>query len=55
MSQYFIGLGLLTEGRVSLAQVIVEHYLFEIKHYKKVLNGTQTYVHLAIEPLVVNE
>jgi alpha,alpha-trehalase len=38
---YFISLGLLADGYVELAQGIVEHFLFEIKHYKKILNGNR--------------
>ena len=30
---------------VDLAQGIVLHFLFEIKHYGKILNGNRSYVH----------
>jgi alpha,alpha-trehalase len=38
---YFISLGLLADGHVELAKGIVEHFLFEIKHYRKILNGNR--------------
>ena len=38
---YFISLGLLADGNVDLAKGIVEHFLFEIKHYGKILNGNR--------------
>ncbi|KAM0754949.1 trehalase-domain-containing protein [Meredithblackwellia eburnea MCA 4105] len=40
---YFISLGLLADGRVDLAQGIVDHFLFEIKYYGKILNGNRSY------------
>ena len=42
--QYFMALGLLVDGRVDLAMSIVEHCIFQIKYYNKVLNGNRTYV-----------
>jgi alpha,alpha-trehalase len=33
---YFISLGLLVDGKVEMAQGMVEHFIFEIKHYGKV-------------------
>ncbi len=39
-----MALGLLVDGKIDLAMSIVEHCIFEIKHYGKVLNGTRTYV-----------
>lgn len=33
---YFISLGLLVDGQVDMAQGMVEHFVFEIKHYGKV-------------------
>ena len=44
--QYFMALGLLVDGRTDLAMSIVDHCIFEIKHYNKVLNGNRTYVSL---------
>jgi len=38
---YFISLGLLADGQVELAKGIADHFLFEIKHYKKILNGNR--------------
>ncbi|TYJ57211.1 hypothetical protein B9479_002126 [Cryptococcus floricola] len=40
---YFMALGLLVDGRLDLAKGIVEHCIFEIKYYNKVLNGNRTY------------
>lgn len=33
---YFISLGLLVDGQVSMAKGMVDHFIFEIKHYNKV-------------------
>ena len=38
---YFISLGLLTDGRVDMAKGIVDHFVFEIRHYGKILNGNR--------------
>ncbi|KAI0034747.1 alpha,alpha-trehalase-neutral trehalase [Vararia minispora EC-137] len=40
---YFITLGLLVDGYVSMAKGIVEHFIFEIRHYNKILNGSRSY------------
>lgn len=40
---YFILLGLLEDGRLDLAKGIVENYLYEIRHYGKILNANRTY------------
>ncbi|WFD36694.1 alpha,alpha-trehalase [Malassezia cuniculi] len=40
---YFIALGLIIDGRIDLAKGPVEHFIFEIKHYGKILNGNRTY------------
>ena len=40
---YFIVLGLLHDGRISLAQSIVENFLYEITHYGAILNANRTY------------
>ena len=40
---YFVSLGLLADGLVDLAKGIVEHFLFEIKYYHKILNGNRSY------------
>lgn len=34
---------MLTDGYVDLAKGIVDHFLFEIKHYGKILNGNRSY------------
>jgi neutral trehalase len=41
---YFISLGLLVDGKVDMAKGMVEHFIFEIKHYGKILNGSRSYV-----------
>lgn len=41
-----MALGLLVDGKIDLAMDIVEHCIFEIKHYNKVLNGNRSYVSL---------
>jgi hypothetical protein len=33
---YFCGLGLLVDGKREMAINIVEHFIFQIKHYNKV-------------------
>ena len=40
---YFIILGLLSDGKVSLARGMVENFFFEIEHYGTVLNANRTY------------
>lgn len=40
---YFIVLGLLNDGRISLAQSIVENFIYEITHYDAILNANRTY------------
>lgn len=40
---YFIVLGLIEDGRVSLAKGIVENFFFEIANYGAVLNANRTY------------
>lgn len=39
-----MALGLLVDGKMDLVKSIVEHCIFEIKHYNKVLNGNRSYV-----------
>jgi alpha,alpha-trehalase len=39
-----MALGLLVDDRFDIAMGIVEHCIFQIKHYNKVLNGNRTYV-----------
>ncbi|KAA1083428.1 alpha,alpha-trehalase nth1 [Puccinia graminis f. sp. tritici] len=40
---YFISIGLLIDDHLELAQGIVEHFVFEINHYGKILNGNRSY------------
>ncbi|MBN2104684.1 trehalase [bacterium] len=40
---YFIVLGLLTDGRVDLAKCMVDHHVYQINHYGKILNANRTY------------
>lgn len=40
---YFIALGLLEDGRVELAEAILEHFLYQIEHYGAILNANRTY------------
>ena len=40
---YFIVLGLLNDGRISLAKSIVENFIYEIMHYGAILNANRTY------------
>ena len=39
---YFEALGLLRDGRVDLAQVMV-HFLYEVRHYGQILNANRSY------------
>jgi alpha,alpha-trehalase len=38
----FISLGLLVSGQVNIAKGMVDHSIFEIKHYGKILNGNRS-------------
>jgi alpha,alpha-trehalase len=40
---YFITLGLLQDNRVELAQSMVDHFVYQINHYGKILNANRTY------------
>ncbi|MBV9480751.1 MAG: trehalase [Acidobacteria bacterium] len=40
---YFIILGLIEDGKIELAQGMVDNFLFEIAHYGTVLNANRTY------------
>ncbi|KAG8928293.1 alpha,alpha-trehalase nth1 [Tulasnella sp. 418] len=40
---YFISLGLLVDGQVEMAKGMVDHFIFEIRHYGKILNGSRSY------------
>ena len=47
---YFIALGLIADGRIDLAKGAVEHFIFEINHYGKILNGNRTYYLMRSQP-----
>ncbi|BEJ11838.1 hypothetical protein CspHIS471_0202980 [Cutaneotrichosporon sp. HIS471] len=47
---YFIALGLLVDDRLDLAMSIMEHFIFQIKHYNKILNGNRTYYLCRAQP-----
>lgn len=47
---YFITLGLLVDGQVTMAKGMVEHFIFEIKHYGKILNGSRSYYLCRTQP-----
>ncbi len=40
---YFIQIGLLRDGQVSLAKDLADNFLYEINHYGKILNANRTY------------
>ena len=40
---YFEALGLLQDGRLDLAQAMVEHFLYEVRHYGQILNANRSY------------
>lgn len=40
---YFEALGLLQDGRLDLAEAMVEHFLYEIRHYGAILNANRSY------------
>jgi len=40
---YFILLGLLRDGQPALAQSMTDNFLYEVRHYGKVLNANRTY------------
>ncbi len=47
---YFIGRGLLADGRIAQAQALCEHLAYEVMHYGSVLNGNRTYYLLRSQP-----
>uniref|UniRef100_D8QIA1 Trehalase n=2 Tax=Schizophyllum commune (strain H4-8 / FGSC 9210) TaxID=578458 RepID=D8QIA1_SCHCM len=47
---YFISLGLLVDGHVQMAKNMVDHFIFEIKHYNKILNGSRSYYLCRAQP-----
>ena len=52
---YFTGLGLLVDGKREMAMNHVEHFIFEIKHYNKVLNGNRSYYLARSQPPFVTD
>ncbi|TIB65837.1 hypothetical protein E3P78_00394 [Wallemia ichthyophaga] len=40
---YFMALGLISDDLIDLAQGIVDHFVFQIRHYGKILNGNRSY------------
>lgn len=47
---YFISLGLVVDGWIDMAKGICEHFVFNIKHYNKVLNGNRSYYLMRSQP-----
>lgn len=45
-----MALALLVDGRLDLCMAIVEHFIFQIKHYNKILNGNRTYYLCRAQP-----
>lgn len=40
---YFESLGLLVDGRIDLAKAMVDNFVYQIRHYGKILNANRTY------------
>lgn len=40
---YMMALGLLKNGKIDVAKGMVEHFIFEIEHYGKILNANRSY------------
>ncbi|KAJ3012331.1 UNVERIFIED_CONTAM: alpha,alpha-trehalase nth1 [Siphonaria sp. JEL0065] len=40
---YFEALGLIVDGRIGLAQGMIENFVYEIEHYGKILNANRSY------------
>lgn len=40
---YFMALGLLESNKIEVARGMVEHFIFEIEHYGKILNANRSY------------
>lgn len=47
---YFISLGLVVDNMVDMAKGTVDHFIFEIKHYGKILNGNRSYYLMRSQP-----
>jgi len=50
---YFIQMGLLRDGEVSLAKCMVEQLLYEVEHYGTILNANRTYMLSRSQPPVL--
>lgn len=50
---YFIQLGLLHDGEISLAKCMIEQLLYEIEHYGTILNANRTYMLSRSQPPVL--
>ncbi|THH03615.1 hypothetical protein EW145_g6142 [Phellinidium pouzarii] len=46
----FIVPGLLVDGQVAMAKGMVDHFIFEIRHYNKILNGSRSYYLCRTQP-----
>ncbi|KAL1921323.1 uncharacterized protein VTP21DRAFT_11039 [Calcarisporiella thermophila] len=47
---YFEALGLLADGRIELARDMVDNFVYEIKHYGKILNANRSYYLTRTQP-----
>ncbi|KAF9935377.1 alpha,alpha-trehalase nth1 [Linnemannia zychae] len=47
---YFESLGLLVDGRLELAKGMVDNFVYEIKHYGKILNANRSYYLCRTQP-----
>ncbi|HLG99576.1 MAG TPA: trehalase family glycosidase [Bryobacteraceae bacterium] len=52
---FFIQMGLLRDGDVQLAKDMAENFLYEIRHYGKILNANRTYYLTRSHPPVLTE
>jgi len=52
---YFIQIGLLRDGEISLARDMVDNFVYEIHHYGKVLNANRTYYLTRSQPPFLTE
>ncbi|MBI3548202.1 MAG: alpha,alpha-trehalase [Elusimicrobia bacterium] len=52
---YFIFVGLLRDGELELAKGMTENFLFEVRHYGKILNANRTYYLTRSQPPFLSE
>jgi alpha,alpha-trehalase len=52
---YFIQLGLLKDGQIELAKDMADNFLYEIRHYGKILNANRTYYLTRSQPPFLTE